>query len=394
MPAEATNPPSDLNYVHNTHSMSDLSDHIATGLISPPTTPPKKLATPYTIGSRFTARRHRPPPVDYEGHTDGTNRGDLNDASHLDWCLSHPPKTGGIITEEYCDIEVARPIRTGVDYGAQVVLLRDGLIAKIFDPLFYRFHDQHDWAPPKNPRKRNVTLITDDEYLVETAAYTHLTKAGVVGNLTPAYHGSWVFDVPVNIKGESRSRQVHMILLEYVAGTRMLDINPQDLTQAERENIMFKAIEAETDLALAGVRHGDFEPRNIILCPSTPSSTDEDASANSSPVADPNLRICIIDFADSGIFSTPDGQPSKLKNRNPLFQWSEPDVWTDYGWLPHYKEAQDWLWRMWSDGGKDGKYVAVEKHPDQYGIRLKEANSTSNASEALQAESGATMALD
>lgn len=274
--------------------------------------------------------------------------------------------------DEYRTIEIEHLVRTGDECGAQIVLLRNGLIAKIYDPLFYNFHYDYDWAPPKNPKKRNVTLIADNEYIAETAAYLELQKTtGAIGVITPAFHGSWIFNVPV--AGRSGSRRVQMILLEHVIGTSMRDMNPQALLDGERENIMAKVIEAESDLVVAGIRHLDFEARNIILSRLTPSSGHR-VPANMAPFADPDLRVCIIDFALCVILPNVGDEPSSFQVHNPLFSWGGQPLWSNLGWLPPSEEAEEWMWGLWGEGGKDGKYVAVETDPRSSTVVVKRSS--------------------
>lgn len=369
--------------------MSYTSDYVATDPITPPVTPTRKLPTPYTARSRFVAQRHHPSATVCERAHERrkSSRTSLHDASQLDWCLSHPPNTGGALTSEYCIIEIERPLRTGDDCGAQILLLTNGLVAKIYDPLYYNFHYDYAWIQPKAPQKRNVTLIADSEYTAETAAYAELGKTGSVGIVAPAFHGSWVFDVEVlHVEGWTGFRQVQMILVEHVGGIGMLDIEPQDLTPVQRENIMAKVIEAETDLVVAGVRHGDFQPRNIILSRAASSlsrsSSDSCSSTDPALFADPDLRVCVVDFALCAILPSAEGGVASLQCRNPLFHWADREVWSDCGWLPPCKEAKDWMWRLWGDGGKEGKYVAVEKDSLDSSITVKEPGLEVGACEA------------
>jgi RIO-like serine/threonine protein kinase len=62
-----------------------------------------------------------------------------------------------------------------------------------------------------------------------------------------------------------------MILMEYVTGVRMLDLDPENLSREERENIMRRLIEADYDLKYAGVRHDDVSPRNVTYSLRRPS---------------------------------------------------------------------------------------------------------------------------
>jgi hypothetical protein len=59
-------------------------------------------------------------------------------STHLGWCLANPPAPGTTHHADERCIEIAGAIRVGEDCGAQVVLTVDGLIAKIYDRLYYK----------------------------------------------------------------------------------------------------------------------------------------------------------------------------------------------------------------------------------------------------------------
>jgi serine/threonine protein kinase len=335
--------------------MSTDSSIAHSGLPSPPPdTPPKKFQTPYIIGAKFVAKRHEPPTRVEMGYHEYSRlepevTGDL---SHMDWVLSHPPAPGVTHTMDERCIEIAAPVRDGASCGAQVVVTAEGLIAKIFDPLYYKYHN----TGCSYQTKFNVTDSVDHDYITEAAAYSELIDSTFQGTIMPKYYGSWTLSLPIPVDGYGESREVRLILLEHVPGISMHKVDPETLTRKERNNIMIKLLEADVDLRCSGLRHDDLEPRNVML--SLPDS--------STSYEDGDFRLCIIDFAICGL-SKDDGRKGPVPEvRNPLFYWTGQDCFSQWGWLPSQAEALEWMWEIWGNGGKDGKYVVVERDPDSY----------------------------
>jgi hypothetical protein len=118
------------------------------------------------------------------------------------------------------------------------------LIAKIYDPLYFDFHDCLRWD-----KYANVTDSADRDYITEVAAYSRLVGTPHPGNIAPEYYGSWTLSIPLHGDGEKEVREVRLILMEYVSGKSMLDVDPSTLSEHERENIMIKLIEANIDVS-------------------------------------------------------------------------------------------------------------------------------------------------
>lgn len=193
-----------------------------------------------------------------------------------------------------CSIVFTVSIRTGRRFGAQVILTENGLIAKVYDPLYHSFVDKYYKAG-----KVDVATEADLDYTTEAAAYSTLCDTDTQGGIMPKYYGSWTTKVRTTSQGQEHLRNVRILLIEYVRGKAMNRVSPYDLKQGERKNIMRKVIETDTDLKIAGVDHDDLEPRNIVLSRlSDTLSTDSETSVSASFDA-PGLRVCIIDYGCS-----------------------------------------------------------------------------------------------
>ena len=337
--------------------MGTPSSDTSSGLLSPVHPLDGNDDSPYSIGQCLFLKRHNPPaPFGRKYRDSGASEFLVpGEVTQLEWCLKHPPKPGSTDVSETRNIVFKASIRTGDQRGAQVLLTENGLVAKIYDPLYYSFIDK-EWSD----EKLDVATEADQDYTIEAAAYSALQGSNLQGNIMPTYHGSWTTEIRTIIDGQQHLRDVRIILLEHVDGTVMMDIDPDSLTQGERENVMCKVIEARTDLKLADLQHNDFEPRNIVLSPR--SSRAQSAPGLETTTLDcPDLRVCIIDYGRSYVAKT---TTVKDVYRNPLFDWAGGDIYCQYGWLPPREEATDWMWEMWGNGGRDGKYVKVERDLD------------------------------
>lgn len=89
--------------------------------------------------------------------------------TQFDWCIAHPPIEGSTDFGESHAFTILSKIRAGPDVGTQLVLTDAGLVAKIYDPLFYPFEDEDFQGT-----KIDVSAIADSEYCIEAAAYSEL----------------------------------------------------------------------------------------------------------------------------------------------------------------------------------------------------------------------------
>ncbi|KAJ4309208.1 hypothetical protein N0V94_009035 [Neodidymelliopsis sp. IMI 364377] len=317
-------------------------------LPSPPRTRRDKPSTPYTVGSTFLANAHHPPaPFGKRPYSKlaEPDQEELRRVQQVDWCLSHPPAPGNVCRNVSRTFTIQSTIRTGDEGGAQIVLIDNGMVAKIYDPVYYPFFDREFPS-----RMFDVAVMADSDYSVEAAAYLELQDSPLQGDTVPEYYGSWTIEVTNEYQDEHITREVRLILVQHIAGVPMLDISPEDLLPEARENIMVKVAEADYDVRAAGVQHFDLEPRNIII--RTPTD-----------YTDPALRVTIVDFGRSLVYRVYSGQPLPQKYCNPLFTWSWASKWSSYGWLPRPNEdTVNKAWRLWGDG-KGGKYAAVKRNP-------------------------------
>lgn len=338
-----------LAFVTMSTSSSNSRCSSSSGRNTPPGPPPAS----YAIGTSLVAKRHTPS-APFEASYSDVYKADLNAGnaiSKLGWCLSHPPHLGTTHPEDTRCFTITQAIRAGEDRGAQILLTNDRLVAKIYDPLHYNFID-HDFD-----RKIDVVITADRDYSKEAAAYEELRGSPLQGCVMPTYFSSWTLDVPTLVDGKEILREVRMILIEYIEGTCMLNVDARKLTKRARVNVMSKVIEAHMDLFIAGVRHYDLAPRNTIL--TNPSSLTQPLDLES-----PDLRAYLIDFNVSTLTRIKFGHRLRRAMHNPLYYWlGGKCTWAESGWMGYDDdETKEWMWNLWGNG-EEGKYVVVKQDP-------------------------------
>jgi hypothetical protein len=308
---------------------SDMSSKIPPLRVSP-APDLDKPRIPYTVGQTFTVRRHIPPPPFLQPYP---NRrppfpDNLQKLTQLEYCLSWHQLEGSTCDDVTFSFTITKELRVCDGRGAQIVVVNSDLVAKIYDPLFYPAY--------KNSSKRDdVIMKADYDYSRETAAYNEL-RGPLEGTIIPKYYGSWTYDVTVDTPSGSKKRAVRLILMEFIDGVCIQDLNPNNLTEEERSNIMVKAITAAGVITFCGIQHKDFAPRNV-LCSGNLRSTD--------------LRVAIIDFNISVVTRLAYGRiPSDSHQLpvSPIRRWrhERPDFGRE--WLPPTREKfNEWLWKHW-----------------------------------------------
>ncbi|ROV88541.1 hypothetical protein VMCG_10367 [Cytospora schulzeri] len=150
----------------------------------------------------------------------------LYNVTQSELVVAHPAlETAPPVQPEIAQLTITAPITIGCGRVAQVVactVVPQGegdsrmpfkAAAKIYDPLYYRFSLSLANSP------RDTTWEADGVYSREAAAYEHLERAGQTGSFAPKYYGSWTFSLPIASGGGSRSRPIHLVLIEHLNGT-------------------------------------------------------------------------------------------------------------------------------------------------------------------------------
>ncbi|KAH8723466.1 hypothetical protein GQ44DRAFT_561182, partial [Phaeosphaeriaceae sp. PMI808] len=248
---------------------------------------------PYVKGFRMTAVAHKPPePFDDDYKTPTPQiRGNSDEQSQLDYCLSNSSMEGRIIDGTSQDLIITAIIRTGYSRGAQLVEVNNNRVAKLYDPLYYpRFNDYGG--------QEDVVRNAIGDYSREAAAYEVLRKSPTACAVTPTFFGAWSTGISTKIgKTDDQTyhtRQVQLILIERLHGECMGWMIPKYMRKAVRSIILRKTLYAEAVILQAGVIHGDLAPRNVMVLGSN--YNDEDL-----PLRDIKVEVKLVDFNAAAI---------------------------------------------------------------------------------------------
>ncbi|CAG9995962.1 unnamed protein product [Clonostachys byssicola] len=311
--------------------------------------PRKRLPSdfPYHPGLELSIKRHIPPqpfaePCFLKNAAPRPMAQDPRGGPYrtpLEWCLDFPPAdTEPIKDPEFRRLHIVDQVACGAARAAQVLrcYLDDTegttYIAKIFDALY------------SCPEDGDYTYETDGNYASEAAAYKELMDLGMDGDLTPYYHGSWTFDLPVPSAHSPTTRSVRLIIIEDIPGRSMGDILGNYLETfilpEHRLAVLARVMEIYSVLEFAGVIHYDLAPRNVMLTGvnfnTWPNHTMPDAA--------------LIDFnwcALIDIPSTAIHRDNNTKPRDPKSYLGEecPDKWKY--WVPKPHRSNPAAWRGW-----------------------------------------------
>lgn len=337
--------------------MSDTSPASSSGSSTPPSSVSDHLRTTlYHVGFKFRAHRHIPLSPSRCGPRSlyriplSPILSDWKQLSQAEACLTRPPLDGTTHKNKFIDLEITAELRTGDQKGAQIVLVTGNLVAKIYDPLYYQGVNESN-----NKVEVDVVKAADTDYCYEAAAYNELLSTPLPGIFIPEYYSSWVIDV----RQGTSLRQVPIILMEFIDGICMKNLDPKLLSKDERNNIMTRALEAETEVFHHGVRHKDLHPRNIVISPSQPSSFS---------IAD--LRVVLLDFNIAEVERLAGRIPSKQKRSKMLSptyrQWGQLVDFVVPGWVPFDNETgtDAWLWERFEN---DDRFVRMRKNVEYPG---------------------------
>ncbi|CAN6666784.1 hypothetical protein TRVA0_038S00980 [Trichomonascus vanleenenianus] len=224
-----------------------------------------KPPVPYVGGESFIAREHiapSPTPLP-DGWIIASKETKAERKAHslIEQCLLHPPLPGsfGPLTLE---LHIVRSIEVGEMSGNQVVLVDvqseqdcepqgKQLVAKFYDPLYMN----------DNGGSLDRFRIVDNDYTHEVRAYQDLRE--LQGSLIPKFYGSFSVDIPIPSSAETR--EVRLILLEYIQGLTMKQFCPSRIPQEVRKQVMKKVIDIESSIYERDIFLSDLWPKNIII---------------------------------------------------------------------------------------------------------------------------------
>ena len=333
---------------------------------------------PYSVGFTTIATRHKPHhPYEKDYEADGSpvleNR---KTVSQWDSRLLSPTISGKMLYQDTKALEITAIIRAGCKRGAQLVIVNNDIVAKIYDPLYYDDSDEFGF-------ETDVVDKACSDYRTEAAAYQELQKSPAAQEVIPAFYGTWVIHVDT-LKREGDqvwkyTRQVPLMLIEYVRGDTMIDINPLVLSEALRTSLMKKVMEIESIIFYAGVNHSDIHPRNVIIA-GPPSHKSHDTPDE--------LFVKVIDFNTSEIRRHPGYHLAEIQEKiqegmdawfpklpSPFMRFYRSlDDFACRGWCPNDDPELDdhvsslWLWKQIKD---DERYIPVIWDPTDPWTRPK-----------------------
>ncbi|KAH6673985.1 hypothetical protein F5X68DRAFT_246756 [Plectosphaerella plurivora] len=225
----------------------------------------------------------------------------------------------GVEDQTSAGLKVIKGLSTGAARGAQVLLcevmtppkrLWDAMdiprhtptlqvVAKVFDPLYYPTRCR------LTANYNDVVYMAEKAFAYEAAAYMelhhHRKDNVVVNDFVPQFLGT--FSV-THTNAEGKTRQVHVVLMEYIRGPTMLDITEgrhrpghgpvqqPPVTEEVSLQVFRKVLHGLTALEHVGVFHEDICPGNILVV------TERSPDGQSIIL----MRVVIVNFEISRIF--------------------------------------------------------------------------------------------
>ncbi len=340
----------------------------------------KQPRLPYVVGFSTIATKHKPPEPFGVGYSteDAPEVIGWQTLSQLEYCLARLPLGGNTISHETKTLTVTSVIRTGYGRGAQLVVVNEDTVAKIYDPLYYEYTNDFDI-------KQDIVYDADGDYSREASAYIELQKSTAASKVVPAYHGTWTIDIDVIVrKGETPqkcTRRVPLILMEYLRGQPMVNIEVDSLSQRIQSQVLREVLDAEAVIYHAGIDHRDFLPRNIMI---TGVDKGDEPSC---------LVVKVFDFNCSTVLGHPRyrdrqyiHQTNKLlakwhpKLLNPIVRWyGQMNELSVPGWCSA-RYAEQWLWEQYHD---DERYIPVVWDPSNPDTRPQYAEFESGSEKSV-----------
>lgn len=327
-----------------------------------------KPRLPYAAGSTFVGQRHEPPEPFGMGYDTRAPLVQENweALSQTDYCLAHSQLGGQTLSEETKTLTITSAIRTGYDRGAQLVVVDNSMVAKVYDPLYYEGVNEFGY-------KEDVVGLAASDYSREAAAYKELQKSPATKKVTPAFFGTWTIEVETLVgkvgQQTSHTRHVPLILIEWLRGDSMDNICAKYLRRPVRSLILKKALHAEAVIYNAEIMHRDFCPRNIIIF-------GDDYDNPNIPLKDIQIAVKVFDFNIASVTNHP-----RCKNRafmsiadslkekwhpklvSPIVRYfGQMSDFSSQGWCSDAgREADMWLWKHFRN---DQRFIPVIWDPD------------------------------
>ncbi|CAN6663103.1 hypothetical protein TRVA0_034S01552 [Trichomonascus vanleenenianus] len=323
-----------------------------------PLTLQSKPPAPYVKDTKFTVHQHvAPPPLPEFYDCCRAPKDRLEERRTLTWierCLRHPPLAGELVSGTL-DFEIVDTLKVGDGHNAQVLIVEarsalnsiqrgQKLVAKVYDPLY--LNDDDGFLDPFH--------VADEYYGREVHFYHEFSD--YQGRLIPKFYGSFSLDlhIPesflVGIDNQGlKSRQVRLILTELIPGSSMYQINPADISQQARKQMMKLVIDFETLVYKRGVTLNDLWPRNIIVTPSEISR---------------ERKLVFVDFAsivfrDTLMPEFPEMNWYIGTYVSPLLRWDSEMVENFSSWI-------DWKWKPWLNAqyAHTKKFITTDMRKD------------------------------
>jgi hypothetical protein len=140
--------------------------------------------------------------------------------------------------------------------------MNDDVVAKIYDQLYY--DEQNEYG-----LKEDVMFDAHSDCSREAAAYHQLQRSPVAPEVTPAFYGTWTLPVDTLIHDgdqvHKHTRQVPLVLMEYVRAETMRNIDPHTLSEQTRSCLLRRVLDAEIVIYTVGVKNNYICPRNIMI---------------------------------------------------------------------------------------------------------------------------------
>lgn len=313
------------------------------------------------------------------------SRAELQTLTQSALVVSHPPMEGATtpsdteVPLDIAELVITSQISVGCGSGAQVVVCtvaKDGeppfqAVAKIYDALYYRFSHSVAMLP------RDVAAEADKDYAAEAAAYKRLTSAGRAGQVTPAYYGSWTFNLPISSGGVQQMRPVCLVLIEHLQGSNLKGLRTQNsahirvgrdafhLPEEYRLEVLAHAMDAYVRVLHCGVDQNDFADRNVLIC-----SKDASITTDTTDTCIP--RVVLVDYntaivSNCKIDGTRAEESSALPVNPMQWFWKQSLTGDFLGWVPpewdgSRKPMQKWLLQRFGSEEQRALYKPVTKH--------------------------------